>query len=156
MKSFKPVKIRAMVLSIFCIMIFCTACSSNKTLDTLLSQPMSAYGSDVSVEAAVSNLFDDPSWGTGDGSVDSNNLKRNALSGKDRNGDDWVVHFYCNADDPTEWFAEVKVFSTSAGSYASFLDEYGSDLLMRYLATGDELYRYVLLDIYSCGDKSEK
>ena len=156
MKSFKPVKIRAMVLSIFCIMIFCTACSSNKTLDTLLSQPMSAYGSDVSVEAAVSNLFDDPTWGTGDGSVDSNNLKRNALSGKDHNGDDWVVHFYCNVDDPTEWFAEVKVFTTSEGYYASFLDKYGSDLLMRYLATGDELYKYVFLDIYSCGDQSEK
>ena len=92
---------------------------------------MSAYGSDVSVEAAVSNLFDDPTWGTGDGSVDSNNLKRNALSGKDHNGDDWVVHFYCNADDPTEWFAEVKVFTTAEGYYASFLDEHGSDLLMR-------------------------
>lgn len=155
MVHFKWIKIHRMVLWVLCVMTLCTACSSNKTLDGLLSQPMSAYGSDVSLETAVSNLFDDPSWGTEDGSADSNNLTKTVLSGTDRNGDQWVIHFYCNADDPAEWYAEVKVF-TSQGYYASFLDEYGSDLLMRYLATGDELYRYGFLDIYSCGDKVEK
>lgn len=156
MKSFKPAKILTLLFATICTVLFCTACSSEKTLDTLLSQPMSAYGSDGSIEAAVNNLFEAPSWGTGDGSVDSNNRKRNALSGKSRIGDNWVVHFFCDADDPSDWSAEVQVFSTVEGYYVSFLDEYGSDLLMRYLATGDEVYRYVFLDIYCCGNPVEK
>lgn len=156
MKSFKSVRIITLLFATICIVLFCTACSSEKTLDLLLSQPMSIYGSDVSIETAVNNLFDTPSWGTGDGSVDSNNQKRNALSGKSRIGDNWVVHFFCDADDPSDWSAEVQVFSTAEGYYASFLDEYGSDLLMRYLATGDECYRYAFLGIYCCGDPAEK
>lgn len=138
-----------------CIIPFCVACSSNKPSASLLAKPMSAYGSETTIETAVNKLFNEPSWGLGSGKVDSNGLTTTVLSGNDQNGDRWVINFYSDTDDPNEWYAEVTEFSTS-NYYASFLDEYGSDLLMRYLATGDELYRYVFLDIYSCGDKIEK
>ena len=137
------------------LLILCTACSSEKTKDELLEQPLTTYGSDRTVGDAVNTLFENPSWGTGDGSTNSNGMKKQVLSGTDKNGDYWVVDFYCNPKDPEDWYASVKTFETD-GYYSSFLDEYGSDLVMRYFATGDTAYRYAFTDIYSCGNKVQK